>query len=159
LATKKRRKAVSKKTQKSKFHQKIDWSTRKAPKKNSKLRAEYEKSQIFKKRSKAAKSVNRKPKTHSTERALKAEIRSLKKVQKKLEESAKRREQRNVDKILLKGLRVLGVKDFIKALKITKGMRRRAYEKFLAMNREAIESFAIYEDVPLKQIYEQIFGY
>jgi hypothetical protein len=149
LASKKRVSAVSKKKQKSKSHQKIDWTKRKAPKKNSKLRAQYERSEVFKKRSRAAKSVNRKPKTHSTERALRAEIRRLQKKQK----------ERIFEKALIHGLRILGVKDFIKQLEITKGMRKRALEKFLAMNREAIESFAIYEDVPISQIYDQIFGY
>ena len=91
----------------------------------------------------------RKPKTHSTERALRAEIRRLQKKQK----------ERIFEKALIHGLRILGVKDFIKQLEITKGMRKRALEKFLAMNREAIESFAIYEDVPISQIYDQIFGY
>jgi hypothetical protein len=168
LPAQNRRKKAVKKAQKSKSYQKIDWQKRKAPKKNSKLRAQYKKSSVYKKRSKAAKkgSVRKKLVRHAVESKLREEIARLKRNitkqdrrnRKLKKEIAKEKKALRAEKAVL-GLKITGTKQLIDNLKKVKGLRKRVLEEYIAQNRKAIESFALLEEVPLREIYDSIFGY
>jgi hypothetical protein len=131
LSVKKRKRAVSKKTQKSKSYQKHDWSQRRAPKADSKLRKEYEKSKEYKRRSQASKKGWKRKKI-LVELGF---VESLKKKLKKAEDALLNSKKR--EKKLIKAIR----------------------KKWIKENRAVMESFALFEEVPLREVYDSIFGY